>query len=136
MTRIRVGMFSVGLLAVSAIIGPWLSPYAPEAVDLQAIRYGPSSSHWLGTDDLGRDLASRLLSGARVSLAIGVLSAAAAAAIGVTLGGSAGYFRGWIDSVSMRITDAFLTIPLLPLALALGVIFQPSIGSVILIIGL
>lgn len=127
---------SILLLLVIAVIGPWFSPYAPDIVDLHSIREGPSAAHWLGTDDLGRDLLARLLSGARVSLAIGVLSATSAALIGVTVGGVAGYCGRWIDSVLMRITDVFLTIPLLPLALALGVIFQPGIGSVILIIGL
>jgi peptide/nickel transport system permease protein len=71
-----------------------------------------------------------------VSLAIGLLSAIGAALIGVTIGGVAGYIGAWIDNILMRVTDVFLTIPLLPLALALGVVFQPGIGSVILIIGL
>lgn len=129
-------LFCILLLVVGAVVGPWLTSYAPDAVDLHAIREVPSSAHWLGTDDLGRDLLARLLAGARVSLAIGFLSALSAALAGVTIGGVAGYFGSWIDSVLMRITDVFLTIPLIPLALSLGVILEPTIGSVILIIGL
>jgi peptide/nickel transport system permease protein len=130
------GLTTLSILIAIAIAGPWLTPYAAEAVDLHSIHEPPSAVHWLGTDDLGRDLVSRLLSSARVSLAIGILSALGAGLIGVTLGGTAGFCGGWIDNVLMRITEVFQTIPLLPLTLALGVIFQPGIGSVILIVGL
>lgn len=134
--RIHWGTLSIGVLVLVALLGPLFSPYSADAVDLVSIRQNPSRMHWLGTDELGRDLLTRLLAGARVSLAIGIISAIAASAIGITAGGIAGYRGGWADSLLMRVTDAFLTIPLLPLALALGVIFQPTISTVVLIIGI
>ncbi len=133
--RVSIGGVSIIVLVVIAIVGPFLSPYAAELVDLTAIRQAPSGAHWLGTDDLGRDLLTRLLAGARVSLTIGFLSALVASLVGVSIGGIAGYRGGWTDNVLMRITDVFLMIPVLPLVLALGVIFQPTILTVIGIIG-
>ena len=134
--QIRFGLTGILLLVALAVAGPWFTRYAPDAVDLHAIARAPSTTHWLGTDELGRDLLSRLLSAARISLLIGFLSALGAGVIGVTVGGLAGYCGAWVDEILMRITEVFQTIPLLPLTLALGVIFQPGIGSVILIIGL
>src|SRR5689334_9014225 len=134
--QIRAGALAIAALLIAAIVGPLLMQYSAEAVDLQAIRQAPSLKHWLGTDDLGRDLLARLLSAARVSLAIGAFSALGAGLIGVTVGGVAGFCGSWVDNVLMRITEVFQIVPLLPLALALGVIFQPGIASVILIIGL
>jgi peptide/nickel transport system permease protein len=133
--QMRAGALGVSVLLIAAIAGPPLMPHSPETVDLQAIRQAPSTVHWLGTDDLGRDLLARLLSAARVSLAIGLLSAFAAGLLGVTIGGLAGYFGGSTDSILMRVTEVFQIVPLLPLTLALGVIFRPGIASVILIIG-
>ncbi len=134
--RVRIGGIAVVVLVALAILGPWLSPYAADVIDLTTIRQVPSADHWLGTDDLGRDLLTRLLAGARVSLTIGILSALVASVVGITVGGTAGYAGGWVDTALMRITDVFLMIPVLPLVLALGVIFQPTILSVIAIIGL
>jgi peptide/nickel transport system permease protein len=133
--QIRAGAAGIAVLVLAATIGPVLLTHSPDAVDLHSIRQAPSFEHLLGTDDLGRDLLARLLSAARVSLAIGALSALGAALIGVTVGGVAGYCGSWIDSVLMRITEVFQIVPLLPLTLALGVIFQPGILSVVLIIG-
>ncbi len=134
--QIRAGVLSIAVFLVAAVAGPWLMPFAPESVDLRAIRQNPSAGHWLGTDDLGRDFLTRLLFAARVSLAIGAFSALAAGLMGVTVGGIAGYYGSWIDNILMRITEVFQIVPVLPLTLALGVIFQPGIASVILIIGL
>ncbi len=134
--RVWMGGIAVVTLVALAIMGPWLSPYAADVIELTTIRQAPSADHWLGTDDLGRDLLTRLLAGARVSLTIGILSALVASIVGITVGGVAGYIGGWVDTALMRITDVFLMIPVLPLVLALGVIFQPTILSVIAIIGL
>jgi peptide/nickel transport system permease protein len=133
--QIRAGALAIVVLLAAAIAGPVLVPHSPVAVDLQAIRQSPSWDHWLGTDDLGRDLLARLLSAARVSLAIGAFSALGAGLIGISIGGVAGYCGSWMDNVLMRVTEVFQIVPLLPLTLALGVIFQPGIISVIVIIG-
>src|SRR5215468_10753225 len=99
-------------LIVTAIAAPALTTYVPDAVDLNAIRQSPSTVHWLGTDDLGRDVATRLLFAARISLAIGFLSAIASGVIGVLFGGLAGYAGSWLDALLMRITEMFQTVPL------------------------
>ena len=133
--QICAGAAGIAALLLAAAIGPSLWTYSPETVNLHSIRQSPSLEHLLGTDDLGRDLLARLLSAARVSLSIGAFSALIAALLGVTVGGVAGYCGSWVDSVLMRITEVFQIVPLLPLTLALGVILQPGIPSVILIIG-
>lgn len=132
--RARIGFATLLLLVLVAVIGPHLRAVQPDDVDLNAIRKPPSAAHWLGTDDLGRDLLARLLAGARVSLTIGFAAALMAAAVGVMIGALAGYLGSWTDGVLMRLTDVMLMIPLLPLVLALGVVFQPNVASVILII--
>src|SRR5262245_63041260 len=91
--QIRFGLTGILLLVGLAVTGPWVTPYAPDAVDLHSIARSPSAVHWLGTDELGRDLLSRLLSAARISLMIGFLSALGAGLIGVTVGGVAGFCR-------------------------------------------
>ena len=102
------------LLALAAA-APIVSPYSPEGLDLAHRREPPSRAHWFGTDDLGRDVLTRVLYGARVSLAVGLLSAAVAGASGVTIGGVAGYAGGAIDNLLMRVTDAVIAVPRLPL---------------------
>ncbi len=100
----------------------------PFAVDLFARLQGPSAVHWLGTDELGRDLALRLLYGGRVSLAVGIAGALGAAAIGAAVGLAAGYFGRWIDAVLMRITDGVSAAPLLPLLIVLAAIDLTKAG--------
>ena len=105
---IRIPALLVVCLVAAAIAAPALAPYPPDALDLGARREAPSAAHWFGTDDLGRDVLSRVLYGARVSLAVGLLSAAVAGASGVVVGGVAGYAGGALDAVLMRGTDAML----------------------------
>jgi len=108
--------------------------YAPNQVDLNAPDAAPSSAHWFGTDDLGRDEFSRALHAGRVSLSIGVFSAAVAAFVGTSIGGAAGFYGGFIDSALMRLTDIVLSIPSLPLVIVLSAIVKPSPLLLILII--
>jgi peptide/nickel transport system permease protein len=99
------------------------------------MREAPGRDHWFGTDDLGRDVLARVLHGARVSLAIGLLSAAVAGALGIAIGGAAGYWSGTADAALMRGTDAMLSVPRLPLLMIVAALLQPSIPLLVVLIG-
>ncbi|MFN8582562.1 MAG: ABC transporter permease [Gemmatimonadaceae bacterium] len=122
-------------LLLIAAVAPLLAPYAPDAVDLAARRQPPSLHHWFGTDELGRDVLTRVWYGARVSLAVGVLSALLASALGALVGGAGGYRGGWLDAALMRLTDALLAVPRLPLLMIAASILQPSIPVLIVLVG-
>ena len=124
MTRTPLWLLA-GLLA-AAVVAPILAPYAPDDIDLAHRREAPSAAHWLGTDDLGRDVLARVLHGARVSLSVGLLSAAVAGASGIAIGGIAGYAGGAIDAMLMRGTDAMLAVPRLLLLMIAAAFIQPS----------
>ena len=123
-------------LLAAALTAPLLAPYPPEQIDLAHRREPPSAAHPFGTDDLGRDVLARVLFGARVSLAVGLLSAAVAAAFGIAVGGTAGYAGGAIDAVLMRATDAMLAVPRLPLLMIVASVLQPNIPLLVMLIGL
>ncbi|MEU4573520.1 MULTISPECIES: ABC transporter permease [Nonomuraea] len=113
----------LGLAAVAALTGPWLAPYDPAAQDLALSAAGPSAAHWLGTDDLGRDVLSRLLTGARSALFWPVLVALFTTVLGTALGLVSGYHRGWVDAVLMRVVDLAIAMPgLLVLIVLVGVL--------------
>jgi peptide/nickel transport system permease protein len=124
------------LLAVTAAAAPLLTPYVPDGIDLANRRAAPSFAHLFGTDELGRDVLTRTLFGARISLVIGLLAAAVTAVVGVTIGAVSGYVRGWIDNALMRLTDAMLSVPRLPLLMIAAAIFEPSVPALIILIGL
>ena len=124
------------VLVASAVLAPWVSPWAPDALDLINRRGMPSMAHWFGTDDLGRDLLSRVLVGARVSLAVGLLSALVAAVIGVGVGAASGYLGGGVDSALMRFTDAALSVPRLLLLMVASAVLAPSIPVLVVLVGL
>ena len=127
-----VGFTIIVVLCLLAILAPLLAPYSPYDQDLYAVLAGPSAAHWLGTDNLGRDLLSRILYGARVSLFIGIVSTFLSAAIGVAVGLFAGFRGGIIDAIIMRITDAFLCFPPLVFILAMSAALGPGLHNVIL----
>jgi peptide/nickel transport system permease protein len=131
----RTPAFVLASLVVVAFAAPLVAPYAPEGIDLRARREAPSAAHPFGTDDLGRDVLARVLYGARVSLAVGLLSAAVAGGLGVAVGGVAGYAGGAIDAMLMRATDAMLAIPRLPLLMIAAALFQPSVPALVVLIG-
>ncbi len=136
--RIVGRMALVGLLAMAvlAVLAPILTPYVPDGIDLANRRAPPSLSHWFGTDELGRDVCTRVLFGARVSLAIGLLSAAVTAVVGFVIGSVSGYARGLLDGVLMRLTDTMLSVPRLPLLMILAAILDPTIPMLIVLVGL
>lgn len=122
------------VLVGAAVLAPWIAPYAPDAIDLAGRRAAPSTAHWFGTDDLGRDLLARVLFGARVSLAIGILAATLTVALGAGVGMVAGWAGRWIDAVLMRVADAVLAVPRLPLLMIASVILRPGIVTLILLV--
>jgi peptide/nickel transport system permease protein len=132
----RAPIWLLAFLIAAAIAAPLLAPYAPDQIDLERRREPPSAAHWFGTDDLGRDVLARVLHGARVSLAVGLLSAAVAGASGIAIGGAAGYAGGAVDAALMRGTDAMLSVPRLPLLMVAGSMLQPTVVMLIVFIGL
>lgn len=128
----RVGLAIIAVLCFIAIFAPVLAPYSPYDQDLYRVLAPPSTAHWLGTDNLGRDLFSRILYGARVSLFVGIVSALLSAVLGVIIGLFAGFKGGAIDAIIMRITDAFLCFPPLIFILAMSAALGPGLQNVML----
>ncbi len=130
------GLALVALFTAAALLAPAIQPYDPVQPSWTAVRKPPSARHWLGTDELGRDVASRVLAGARASLLVGVVSVAIAFAAGVPVGLLAGYAGGWLDAGLMRVVDAVLAVPALILAIALSAFLGPSLANAMVAIGL
>jgi peptide/nickel transport system permease protein len=131
-----LGVAAVLLFSLAALGAPWVAPGDPIQTSWSLIRKPPSPAHLLGTDDLGRDVLSRVIWGARISMRAGVLSILLAMALGVPAGLVAGYYRGVADQVIMRVTDAWLAFPFLILAIGLVTILGPSLTNATLAIGL
>lgn len=134
-----VGAGIILLLILMAVIGPFLAPYpkdATGAVHISERLQHPSSAHWMGTDDVGRDVLTRLLVGSRVSLGAGLMVLIIATVVGLTLGVISGYFGGWLDNLIQRVTDVFLTVPGLILAMAVSAALGPSLINVMWAIAL
>jgi len=132
-----VGLLIVLALVVVAIFAPWLAPHNPTRPDFMAMLAPPSDQYLLGTDELGRDMLSRLIWGARASLQAGLIAVILAAGIGVPIGLVSGYFRGPLDEyVVMRLTDAMMAFPVIVLALALTAILGPSLYTAMVAIGI
>ena len=123
------------LFVVLAVLAPALAPYDPNASDWGAVREAPGVLHLFGTDDLGRDVLSRCIFGARTSLSAGFVSVAVALALGVPLGMVAGYFGGLVDAAVSRVADALLAVPFLVLAIALAAFLGPSLLDATIAIG-
>jgi peptide/nickel transport system permease protein len=121
---------------LSATFAPVVAPYSPSETDFEAILQHPSGQHLLGTDELGRDILSRVIFGARASIQAGVLATLLAMAIAVPIGLVAGYYRGWIDPVISRATDVLLAFPFLVLAVGLAAILGPSLLNATLALGI
>jgi peptide/nickel transport system permease protein len=131
-----IGAIAVMMLAFVAIFAPLLSPYEPTQINVDNILAPPDSSHWLGTDDLGRDVLSRMLHGSRISLSVGFVAVGISVSIGIVVGSLAGFFGGKVDAILMRFVDIMLTFPTFFLILAVIAIVGPSIFTIMVIIGL
>ncbi len=130
-----IGLAFIVFIGLVAIFAPWLAPVS-ETDRVRIYRSGPSWDHPFGTDIIGRDMFSRIILGARVSLRIGFLATLMALTIGVIVGSVAGFFGGIVDTIMMRITDVFLAIPYIVLAVAVAAVFGRSENSIILVLGL
>jgi peptide/nickel transport system permease protein len=124
------------VLVLMAIIGPYLVAYAPEALDLDSLRQPPGKAHLLGTDSKGRDILSRIVSGARISLSVGIIASALSLCIGIFFGLIAGYFGGMVDAFFSQVFDIFLAFPSLLLAIGISAVMTPGLASAMLAITL
>ena len=132
-----LGLFLASGVLLAAAGAPLLAPYAPGANDFDALLVPPlTRGHLLGTDELGRDILARVIWGARTSMQAGVFATLLAIAVALPIGLTAGYYRGWWDSVAMRLTDTLLAFPFLIIAVGLAAILGPSLGNATLAIGL
>jgi peptide/nickel transport system permease protein len=129
----RIGLALTLLLVILALAAPWIAPADPNLQDLPARLSGPSAMHWMGTDELGRDIFSRVLFGARVSMLVGITVVVGAGIVGLAIGALAGYIGGWFDGVvNIVFLNAFLSFPGILLAIAFAAFLGPGVGKVIL----
>jgi ABC-type dipeptide/oligopeptide/nickel transport system permease subunit len=135
-SRARIGIGIVIVMALAALLAPLIARQSPITIDLLHILQAPSSRHWLGTDIQGRDIWSRLVYGARVSLTVGLISQSIALVIGVTMGLLAGFYGKWVDEIVMRLADVTLAFPTLLLLIAMVAALQPSEAVVFATIGI
>ncbi|HEY8393574.1 MAG TPA: ABC transporter permease [Thermaerobacter sp.] len=129
------GLAVIALISLAAVIGPELSPYSYDAQVLAAANQPPSAAHWFGTDHLGRDLLTRVLYGARISLAVGVMASLIGLTIGVAYGAIAGFYGGMVDNVMMRIIDVIYGLPFILYVVLLMVVLGPGLDNVFVALG-
>lgn len=129
------GVAIVVMLVIVALTAQWIAPYNPNETNLRLRGASPSGEHVFGNDDIGRDILSRIMYGARVALMVGILSTTIAVTIGVLVGATAGYFGGWVDFVLSRLIDTLMAFPILALLLTLSALLGPSLRNVIIIVG-
>ena len=129
------GLIGAAVFLSAALVGPWVAPADPFALGSSAL-VAPGPGHWFGTDDLGRDVLSGVLYGARVSLLVGLCSAAGSVLIGVSVGAAAGYFRGRLDEVLMRLTEWVLVVPQFLIVLVVAAIFGADLRLVVVVLAL
>ena len=131
-----IGSFIIFCLTAMAVLAPFIAPCDPNAQDLYHVLEGPSRLHWLGTDDVGRDLLSRVIYGARITLYVGVVSTCCGMLIGVVLGLASGYRGGAVDMIIMRITDTFMCLPVFVLLLVIIAVLGPGTRNIIIAISM
>ena len=130
------GFIIIVLIFLLAMLAPLIAPYDPNEINVKAILLGPSMQHWMGTDGLGRDVLSRMLHGGRISLLVGLVAVGISTLIGILLGAIAGFYRGWVDVLIMRLVDVMLSIPSFFMILAVIAFLTPSIINIMIVIGL
>jgi oligopeptide transport system permease protein len=130
-----ISFYMIILIMLAAVVGPWVSPYSYYDQSLIMQNQLPSLEHWFGTDNLGRDLLTRCLYGARISLAVGIFATLISLTIGVFFGGIAGFWGGKVDNIMMRVVDIFYAIPLLLWVILLMVVLKPGLQNILIAIG-
>ncbi|MBI3810992.1 MAG: ABC transporter permease [Nitrospirae bacterium] len=133
-TAIAGGLIVLSVFVI-ALLAPMLSPYDPAHIDVEKILVGPTQAHPLGTDELGRDILSRMIWGSRISLLVGFVAVGISILIGILIGAVAGYYGGWIDDILMQFVDIMLSIPTFFLILAVIALVEPSIWNIMIVIG-
>lgn len=133
--QLKAGFLIVGAITVLALLAPWIAPHPWDTISIRTRFLAPNATYWLGTDDYGRDVLSRLLIGARLSLGMGVGATLFSVAIGVPLGLAAGYFRGWVDELLMRAADVLMAIPAIMLGLLVLAVTPPALWKTALAVG-
>ncbi len=131
-----LGVAIILLLLVCALFAPWLAPYDPIKSNIRARLEPPTLQHFFGTDDLGRDIFSRIIFGSRISLQVGLVAVSIATSAGMLMGILAGYFGGFLDSLLMRITDILFAFPAVLLAIAIMAVLGPSTFNVMIAVGI
>ena len=131
-----VGLAFIVFFVLLALFAPWVAPHDPLATSWSAVRQAPSAQYLFGTDEIGRDVLSRVIWGTRASLLAGLMSVCISLALGVPVGLAAGYLGGWVDALISRITDAMLACPFLILAIALAAFLGPSLTNAMIAIGI
>jgi peptide/nickel transport system permease protein len=130
-----IGLCIILFFILLSLLAPYIAPYDPDKTNPMEYLTPPNGKHWLGTNEVGQDLFSLNIYGARISLIVGFLAAGVAITIGVIVGLVSGYFGGWIDEILMRITDFFLVVPALVLMIIVAALLGPSLINVIIVIG-
>ncbi len=130
------GAAVVLMFVVLAVFAAWIAPHDPIATSWGAIRKAPTGMHWFGTDEIGRDVFSRVIWGTQASLLAGVVSVSISLLLGVPIGLAAGFLGGWVDALISRIVDAFLAVPFLILAIAMAAFLGPSLSNAMIAIGI
>lgn len=131
-----IGLFFILVLIITAIFAPLIAPYDPTAQSIPDRYQAPSSEHLLGTDELGRDIFSRIVYGTRISIQIGIIAVGISLIVGVTLGAVAGYFGRWVDQIIMRIIDIMMAFPSILLAIALVAVLGPNLRNAMIAVGI
>ena len=133
--QLKMGLVITGSIVLLGLLAPWISPHPWDTISMRTRFLPPNATYWLGTDEYGRDVLSRLLMGTRLSLAIGVSATAVSLAIGVPIGLAAGYFRGWVDEILMRGADVLMAVPPIMLGLLVLAVTPPALWKTALAVG-
>lgn len=133
--QLKVGLFITGTIVVLSILAPWIAPHPWDTISIKTRFLPPGPNYWLGTDEFGRDVLSRLLMGGRLSLAMGVGATLISLMIGVPMGLASGYFKGWVDETLMRLADVMMAIPPIMLGLLVLAVTPPTLWKTALAVG-
>jgi peptide/nickel transport system permease protein len=133
--QLKAGLIIVGTIVLLGLLAPWIAPHPWDTISMRTRFLAPNTTYWLGTDEYGRDVLSRLLMGARLSLAMGVSATLVSLAVGVPIGLAAGYFRGWIDEALMRGADVLMAIPPIMLGLLVLAVTPPALWKTAVTVG-
>lgn len=133
--QLKAGLAITGTIVLLGLLAPWIAPHPWDTISMRTRFLPPNATYWFGTDEYGRDVLSRLLMGTRLSIAMGVGATAVSLAVGVPMGLAAGYFRGWVDEVLMRLADVLMAVPPIMLGLLVLAVTPPSLWKTALAVG-